>query len=219
MCGPVAGSPYQIQYVGDFRVVFDYYFPFVFDFGAVDVPEGAYDIWEGYYTPRIALTMLLRPRASKKLFSITGAARDPAQPVATGIETALTLLFYNLSGTNDLIETAGGIVYDNRTVWYGTRRNWLLNLLVERVEGEDLPQEYLRWFYEPTGALEIPLVAIHNTLDPAVPFEHENIYAGRAAASGHFTVIPVEGYGHCNFTNTEIMDAFQEIVFKAAQNP
>jgi pimeloyl-ACP methyl ester carboxylesterase len=218
MCGPVAGSHYQIQYVGDFRVVFDYYFPFVFDFGAIDVPETAYELWDGYYTPRIALTMLFRPHATNKLFSITGAARDPAQPIATGIETALTLLFYNLSGTNDLIETAGGIVYDNRTVWYGTRRTWLLNLLVERVEGDDLAQEYLRWFYEPTGDLEIPLVAIHNTLDPAVPFEHENIYAGRATP-GQFKLIAVEGYGHCSFTNVEIMDAFLELVFMAAQNP
>jgi pimeloyl-ACP methyl ester carboxylesterase len=218
LCGPVAGSTYQIQYVGDFRVVFDYYFPLIFDFGAVDIPEGAYDLWEGYYTPRIALTMLFRPRATNKLFRITGAARDPAKPVATGIETALTLLFYNISGTNDLIETAGGIVYDNQTVWYGTRRNWLLNLLVERVEGEDHAQEYLRWFYEPTGDLEIPLVAIHNTLDPAVPYEHETIYWDRATP-GQFTLIPVEGYGHCNFTTGEIMGAFTELVLRAAQNP
>ncbi len=216
MCGPVAGSPFQIQYVGDFRVVFDYYFPFIFDFGAVDVPEMAYDLWEGYYAPRIALTMLLRPRATNKLFSITGAARDPAEPVATGIETALTLLFYNLSGTNDLIETAGGIVYDNQTVWYGNRRNWLLNLLVERVEADMDAQEYLRWFYEPTGDLEIPLVTAHNLLDPAVPFEHENIYATRVAGKGKrnlLTVVPVGGYGHCNFEPEQIRDAFLHLVW------
>jgi pimeloyl-ACP methyl ester carboxylesterase len=113
---------------------------------------------------------------------------------------------------------AGGNVFDNQTRWYGTRWNWLLNLLVERLEAEEEHVQYLRDSYEPTGELEIPLVAIHNTLDPAVPFEHENIYWGRATP-GQFTPIPVEGYGHCNFTTQEIMDAFLALVFKAAQDP
>jgi len=166
--------------------------------------------------------MLLRRRATNRLFNVTGAARDPAQPVATAIETALTLLFYNISGTNDLIETAGGLVYDNQSVWYGTRRHWLLNLLVERAEAEEVGLQYLRDYYEPTGDLEIPLVTAHNLLDPAVPFEHENIYAARVASKGKedlLAVFPVEGYGHCNFTTDQIQLAFGQLVVMATPNP
>jgi pimeloyl-ACP methyl ester carboxylesterase len=211
MCGPVAGSPFQIQYVGDFRVVFDFYFPFIFDFGAVDIPDWAYYNWDNY-TPRIALTMLFRPYATNKLFRITGAARDPARPVATGIETALTLLFYNISGTTDLSTAAGGNVFDNQTRWYGTRRNWLLNLLVERLEAEEEQVQYLRDSYEPTGELLIPLVTVHNLLDPAVPFEHETIYADRVDNEDLFAAIPVPGYGHCSFEPPQILGAFDILV-------
>jgi hypothetical protein len=161
--------------------------------------------------------MLFRPHATNKLFRITGAARDPAQPVATGIETALTLLFYNISGTKDLTIAADGNVFDNEKRWYGTRRNWLLNLLVERhAAGEDQVQ-FLRDSYEPTGELLIPFVAVHNLLDPAVPFEHETIYATRVASKVEdvtkvHAVFPVEGYGHCNFTTDQVLQAFGHLV-------
>ena len=38
LCGPIGGGPYQVQYLSDFRVVFDYFFPSVFSFGVTDVP-------------------------------------------------------------------------------------------------------------------------------------------------------------------------------------
>ena len=61
-------------------------------------------------------------------------------------------------------------------------------------------------FYRPTGDLQVPLVTLHNTLDP-MPFKHESNYArvvGAAGASESLTVLPVEDYGHCNFTSQRI---------------
>ena len=38
-CGPVGDFAAQIDYLGDFRVLFDYFFPGVIPGGAVDVPD------------------------------------------------------------------------------------------------------------------------------------------------------------------------------------
>lgn len=46
LCAPLAGSPDLIKHIYDFRVVFDYFFPNVFPFGAVDVPNDAFLLWQ-----------------------------------------------------------------------------------------------------------------------------------------------------------------------------
>jgi hypothetical protein len=46
LCAPLAGSPTLIKHIYDFRVVFDYFFPNVFMFGAVDVPNDAFLLWQ-----------------------------------------------------------------------------------------------------------------------------------------------------------------------------
>jgi len=67
--------------------------------------------------------------------------------------------------------------------------------------------------------LERPLVALHNTLDPVVPFQHEVVYANLAAQAGNgnlFTAVPVERYGHCNFNVQEVGAAFALLVQQAS---
>jgi hypothetical protein len=48
LCAPTAGGPNQIKYASDFRVVFDYFFPDVFPFGAFNVPVEAFRDWETF---------------------------------------------------------------------------------------------------------------------------------------------------------------------------
>jgi len=74
-------------------------------------------------------------------------------------------------------------------------------------------------FYQTTGVLQRPLVTLHNTLDPVVPFQHEVIYGGLAAQAGNsnlLTVIPVARYGHCKFTSGELLGAFDLLIQKAS---
>lgn len=69
----------------------------------------------------------------------------------------------------------------------------------------------MRDFYDTTGQLNRPLVTLHNILDPTVPFRHELIYLGKALFSGrvhNLIVLPVPGYGHCNFTVEQVLGAF-----------
>jgi len=220
MCGPIGGGPYQVRYLSDFRVVFDYFFPDVFSFGAADVPENAFLNWETYMDITIPLAIFSDPTAAAQLYSISGAALDPQDPTDSAVETAIRILFYSIWGTNDLITTAGGMPYDNRpTVYFGSLDDDALNAGVERIRSAGRARAYMRRFYQTTGALQRPLVTLHNTLDPVVPFQHEVIYGGlatQAGGSSFLTVIPVPSYGHCNFTVEQIVGAFGMLVQQAS---
>jgi len=216
LCGPIGGGSYQVQYLSDFRAVFDYFFPNVFPFGVADVPANEFLNWLNGTDPQaIAAAMALSPGATVQLFNVTGAAFDPQDPSSV-VDAALKILFYSIGGTNDLIATAGGMPYDNQeTVYTGSFNDIALNAGVERVESDGRAQAYMRRFYQTTGELQRPLVTLHTTLDPVVPFQHEVIYSGLAAQAGSsnfLTVIPVSRYGHCNFTIQEIGGAFAQLV-------
>ncbi len=217
LCAPLNGSPDLIKYIYDFRVVFDYFFPSVFPFGAVDVPENAYLFWE-VYESRIIMALMSDQSATAQLFSVTKAPVDPLDPTSL-FKTALSLLSYNIFGFNDLVATAGGIAVDNRSTTYtGSFNDPALNGGVERIKGDGRARAYARRFYEPTGTLRRPLVTLHNTLDPVVPFSHEQIYRELVAQkhkSAFLTVIEVDGYGHCDFTAQEVFDAFALMVQQA----
>jgi pimeloyl-ACP methyl ester carboxylesterase len=218
MCGPIGGGPYQVQYLSDFRVVFDYFFPDVFSFGVADVPASAFLNWITD-TQAIALAIAADAAATAQLYNVTGAALDPQDP-SSAVNTAVGILFYSIWGTNDLIATAGGMPYDNQsTAYFGSLNDDALNAGVERIRSDGRARAYMRRFYQTTGALQRPLVTLHNTLDPVVPFQHEVIYrdlATQAGGSGFLTVIPVPSYGHCNFTVQQIAGAFGMLVQQAS---
>lgn len=221
ICGPVGGAPLQVKHLGDFRVVFDYFFPDVFPFGAANVPPTAFLDWDTVYVPAIAAAMASNPAATEQLFNVTQAARDPLDPANSAISTAVGNLFYSIWGTSDLIATAGGQPFNNRFTRYtGSNNDAALNAGVERVRSDRAARAYVRKFYQTTGELERPLVTLHTTLDPVVPFKHELLYFGLAASeedrdNQFLTVQPVPRYGHCNFTPDEVLQAFGLLVSRA----
>ena len=231
LAGPVGGAAYQIKYLADFRVVFDYFFPQIFKnppvgsglpaFGAFDVPPQAVALWDTVYVPAITTAIKSNPGATRQLFRVTHAAQNPLDPVNSAVATSTSILFYSIWGSNDLMATAGGIPYDNRfTLYLGSDNFLALNKGVERVHSTGSAPTYVNQFYRTTGHLERPLVTLHTTLDPIVPFAHELIYAGRATLAGtlpFLSVLPVVRYGHANFTSQEILGAFGLLVQKAGQ--
>jgi pimeloyl-ACP methyl ester carboxylesterase len=218
MCGPIGGGPYQIQYLSDFRAVFDYFFPNVFSFGVTDVPISAYEVWDSDYIPAIAYAIVDDPTAAAQLYAVSGAA-----VATTAVTTAISVLFYSIWGTNDLIAISGGMPYDNRsTIYSGSSDDVALNAGIERVQSDGRARAYLRRFYQTTGELQRPLVTLHNTLDPVVPFQHEYIYQDMVIQAGRediFTLIPVPTYGHCNFSVEQINSAFGMLVQQASAYP
>ena len=227
LCAPVGGSADFIKYAYDFRVVFDYFFPTVFTFppnqageqpfGAIDVPQAAFQFWESVYVPRIIAALSGNPLATAQPFSVTKAAIDPSDPTSV-VETAVLLLSYGIFGANDLIATSGGVPYDNRSTTYvGSADDAALNAGVERIQSDGRARAYAKRFYEPIGNLHDPLVTLHNVLDPLVPFQQEIEYQGLVTKkkSAFLTVLPVARYGHCDFTAGEVIDAFSLMIQQA----
>ena len=225
VCAPLGGSPAFIKNVYDFRVVCDYFFPTVFTyppnqpgeqpFGALDTPQDAFLFWQSVYVPRIIAALSSNLPATAQLFSVTKAVVDPTDPNAA-IETAISLSAYPVFGANDLIATAGGIPYDNRSTTYiGSGDDATLNAGVERIQSDGRARAYARRFYEPTGNLHNRLVTLHNLFDPVVPFQQEIEYSSLVAKkrrSDLLTVLSSAGYGHCEFTPEEIIQAFTLMV-------
>jgi pimeloyl-ACP methyl ester carboxylesterase len=229
VCAPLGGSDDFIRRVYDFRVVFDYFFPTVFTyppnapgaprFGAFDVPQDVHQFWQDVYGLRIAAALIADPAAATQLFTVTKAIVDPNDLTTTAFKTAVLLLSYAVLGANDLTATAHGIPYDNRSTTYtGSANDATLNAGVERIRSDPRARAYAREFYEPTGNLHDPLVTLHNVLDPVAPFIEEFVYAALVAKKrklDFLNILPVAGYGHCEFTAQEVLEAFTQMVQNA----
>jgi len=74
---------------------------------------------------------------------------------------------------------------------------------------------FLSDYYQTRGTLAIPLLTLHTTLDPDVPFFHERAYAKIVAAARTSTWLAqqsVQRYGHCNVTPAEVATTLSRLV-------
>jgi len=214
-CGPIGSFKKQIDYVGDMRVLFDYFFPGVIPPSPINVPPEVIENWESVYEPAVTDALAANPAAAQELMKTAKAATDPADP-GTVTTTALNVLWYNVYGTNDSIARLGGNPYGNRGRWYtGSSNDMLLNQSVQRFVADRAALNALR-AYETSGRVTIPLVTLHTTKDEVVPYWHELLYFAKVKAAGSSDVIliPTSRYGHCNFTTAEVLAAFGLLVLK-----
>jgi len=208
-CAPIGSFRAQIDSVGDFRVLFDYFFPGVIPGSPVTIPAGVFENWNTVYVPRVLLALAGRPDRAAELMKVSRAAVDPANP-ASAAATALGLLTYNVLGANDAAAKLGGNPFGNRfRLYFGSSNDLRLNLQVQRFTASPVARAALDR-YETNGNLSIPLVTLHTTSDPLIPFWHELLYLPKVDLSdrGRFLPIPVLRYGHCSFTANEVVTAF-----------
>lgn len=133
-----------------------------------------------------------------------------ADPGLVSDETAATVE-EAIRNHQDVVDTLGGPFYRNQfRVYRGSSDDADLNDNIQRFN----PIALQAWVevhenYETSGQLYKPLIAAHNGIrgqDPRVPFWHELLYKGKAILNGSgglHTIIPLEGYGHCNITLDE----------------
>lgn len=213
LCGPVGDFRKQIDYWGDFRVLFDYFFPGALPPTAVDIPSEVIVNWEGTYKPAIDALVTANPDAAQQLIRTSGAAIDPAAPTTVN-ETTLGLLWYNVFATNDGKSKLWGNPFDNtRRIYRGSENDVALNLGVARYSAD--PSALAAMVpYNASGRVRIPLVTMHTTGDEIIPFWHQVLYRKKLLANGNFGVIqiPIPRYGHCNFTTEEVLVAFALLV-------
>lgn len=229
-CGPIGSFRKQVTYWGDFRVLYDYFFPGLPALRGQPIPPDTTP--NPYIPPELMLgwdtgtetdfeslvraAVLANPAAARQLIRTSGAAVDPADVTATTVKTTLNLLWYNVFATMDGQLKLGGNPFDNSRRWYfGSSNDWRLNQLVGRYSA-DAPALTALLPYETTGRLTRPLVTLHTLGDEIVPFWHELLYFGKRQPSGNgqFLPIPIARYGHCNFTGAEVQAAFGILVWR-----
>ena len=215
-CGPVGNFRAQINYMGDFRVIFNYLFPGVLPGKATDIPQSVIDNWDAVYKPAVKAAVAANPTAAAELIRV---ARVPTgQNPANNEDAIVSLAWYSVFATNDATTQLGGQPYDNIGKWYtGSSNDLRLNLMVERYAAAPNAVLSLQK-YETSGLLTKPLVTMHTTGDQIVPYWHEPLYRTKvdnAGTAAMHTNVPISRYDHCNFTANEVLFGFALMVLKA----
>ena len=221
--GLIGGTRGLVDYIGHVRVLFDLYYPGVLQGDLLHLPPGL-NLNQHVVGPAVQ-AMSAHPQGAS---IISQVAQSPV-PFANGpelvgsIATALSLHFFEVG---DLMQRTGGeSFFDNASLAYtGALPAPVLgdlNARVARFSSTSRVQEFLDDFYEPTGRLRIPMLALSNDRDPQVGHYNEVRYAALVASHGHSDLLvqrSVARYGHSEqFTPQEITQAFAELVARAAQ--
>jgi hypothetical protein len=226
LCGPVGGGRKQTDYVAHTRALFDFFYPIGVDGKPVipgdvlHVPEGLDYSSTSPQVQAIVGAILANPQAAAALASVD-QVELPWTNFPELINTIVRVLGYNILGTNDLLARTGGASpFENRSVTYTGLGAYdaVVNAGVDRFAGSTQAFNYLKAYYQPTGNLRANVLTLHTTLDPDVPFTHEqalkdivvrytNDSTPNKLAQQHYN-----RYGHCNFTPAETVDAFFRLV-------
>jgi pimeloyl-ACP methyl ester carboxylesterase len=208
-CGPIGDFTRQIDYFGDARVLFDYYFPGVLPGTPVDIPPQLRSGWTSTYEPAVIEALTGDPARAAELAAVAGIPVPDAVAAAAG--TIAQVLWYNVFATDDAQERLGGNPYPNVGRQYsGSSDDAALNAGVDRYEPITLARAALGQ-YDAGGDLPGPVVTLHTTGDPEVPFFHEALYRAKVEAQGRLDRLEqrsVDRLGHCTFTAPELFDAF-----------
>ena len=219
LCGPYGDFQVQINHFGDFRIVFDYFFPGVMPGEPLSIPVSLRENWDTFFADEV-LPIVEDPAnasAVDQLLQVTDVSPyGYAPPVST--ESIERLLWYNAFATNDGVAKLGGQPFDNQDPyrWYtGSDNDTLLNEGGERISGDPVGQAEIEANYQTSGFLSVPLVTMHTTGDPIVPYRHATLYREKAEARGRQLLhrnIEVEGHGHCAFSFGNVFEAFGTLI-------
>jgi len=111
----------------------------------------------------------------------------------------------------------GGLPAGNiNTIYSGFGDNDpILNRDIRRYKASDEAKEYFIRYHTPTGLLYDPVIALHTTYDEILPVFNYAYYEHLTEinfTSDFYVQQYVVRDGHCNFTNEEIADSFDELL-------
>lgn len=216
--GAVAGgSRRQFDYDANVWTLFDLLYPKVLPSDAANVPAGI-DVTQAIVLPALA-AMEANPNGALAMARIDQIP-IPFATSAELVESILAALTYHALEFTDLSDrTHGQGFFDNSGTQYTgalpSEQLQAINAGIRRFRASTSALAYLEHFYNPSGALHIPMLMLATARDPVVPGFHQISYndAVRAADASDFLVQrEIERYGHLTFTPAELGQAFSELV-------
>ena len=228
LCGPVGDFPFQINYFGNARVIFEYFFPglvpniscsatqtSICEWCGCDTDADPTENWSLCFEEKIE-PALRDPANRRKLdqwVQVANLAYDPADYLDSVVRSAKDVLRYSMLNLEDAVDTLGGFPFDNKYKWYsGSKADWWLNLFVKRCRADADAVVEMKTNYNTSGFLQRPLITMHTLKDQQIPYVHEILYNWKALLQGSLLTkhvnLPVNRYGHCNFTLEEALFSF-----------
>jgi len=203
MAGAVA-SPLDFwkRTIFDLRVVFDYYCP--------DIPGTATEFPEDFsFREHVVPAVKKLIKDEEKMAEFTKVTGVQSHEVAS-------MMWFATEGLKELYQRCGGNPFSNTCRYYaGSSDDRALNKGVRRYQSDRNAVEYLLKYYEPTGEIRRPMVALHGTGDTLVPVEQEHRYKELLEKKGNgnlFALKTVDRPGHVTFRPEETERAFEELV-------
>src|SRR5262249_56662049 len=110
-----------------------------------------------------------------------------------------------------------GQAFDNHArLYFGSNNDFLLNLFVKRYTADATSNQKLP-AYNTTGILSVPLLTLHTTRDPQVPYSQSLAYNFKILVHGSWSRtanIPVDRFGHCAFNIGDVLWSFLVLLSK-----
>jgi hypothetical protein len=184
------------------------------------MPTSFFAAWEsGYFSTYIKPEIEATANATKvrQLLQVTDVSPYQYLP-PTSTSSISEVLQYNVYATEDGKEKLGGQPFDNQDPYReyeGSNDDEALNAGVARFSADPAAQNAIAEHYQTTGKLSAPLVTLHTTGDPVVPYWHATRYRGKTIVADNIALhqhFKVDGHGHCAFDFPEILTAFNQMV-------
>jgi len=216
--GAVAGgSRRQFDYEANVWTLFDFLYPGVLPSDAANVPAGI-DVVQAVVLPALA-AMQADPTGAPAMAQIDQIPIPFATPEEL-VESILTALAYYATEFTDLSSrTHGHGFFDNSDTQYTgalpSEQLQAINSGIQRFTALADGLSYLQHFYNPSGALRIPMLTLATSRDPVVPGFHQISYRDAVTAAGASDLLvqrEIERYGHLTFTPEELGQAFNDLV-------
>ena len=119
-CGPIGSFPLQINYLGDARATFEYFFPGLIPGDPFDPDPGLVAIWSDYYE-LVVKPFVLAPANRDRLNQWVAVAHLPydADNYLETVEVSVQdVLRFSIVNIQDAAVTLGGFPFDNSTRVY-----------------------------------------------------------------------------------------------------
>ena len=212
--GVVGGTDDEVQYLGDIRVLFDAVYPNVLP-GGLENPPVVTNLNTQVIQPVVA-AITANPQGVGIIQSL---ARRPL-PGNSGqeiVNSLVTVLAFTMQGGGDLTDrTHGHSFFDNAAWRYRSPALPApliddINARVARHTAASDALAFLAHYGEPSGGLSMPVLTLHTTRDPVVPFFHEGLL-GNVAGGPWLLQRSVDRYGHDAFSTGELMTNFESLV-------
>ena len=216
LCGSVGPTIDRFDRRFAMLAAFESYFPDVMP-PLVPVPSDYADTAAD--RAKILTALRANPAAAASMRSLIGLHTD--------LDLARDVAYW-IFDIGDMQRRAGGNPFDNRNLIYtgasaaNSNADAELNEKVTRYAAATQARSYLAHHYTPSGRLRRPMLALHTIYDPVVPPSSLAIYDHEVQAVGagqNLVQQIVDREGHCNFTEDEVGDAFDDMVRWAHGGP